>query len=224
MIFVTVIPARGGSKRLPGKNIKPLNGKPLLAYSIEYSLKESRIAHTFVSSDSADIMSIAKDYGATPLSRPRELSGDHVSTAAVLTEAAEQIKSYGIDFDYMVLLQPTNPLRPSKLLAEAIDIIDSLDYDGVMSVTRCDKKLGKIIENQFVPWSYKFGQRSQDIEPLYYENGLLYIASKQQILKGNILTENTYPLVVDHIYATVDIDTIEDFNYAEYIFNTYKDE
>ena len=217
MKYITVIPARGGSKRFPNKNIYPLASLPLIAYSIEYSLSNPEISETYVSTDSQEIREISIKYGAKVLKRPDELSGDFVTTAAVLKHVGEALVANGEDFDFMVLLQATNPLRPKKLLSESIRILEQGGYDSLMTINKSCRKLGKIIDNQFVPWNYKFGMRSQDMDPPYYENGLLYITSKEQILKGNILGEKMYPMVVNHIFGEIDIDTREDMSYAEYI-------
>lgn len=93
-----------------------------------------------------------------------------------------------------------------------------------MTVSRSKLKLGRIVANHFQPWNYHFGQRSQDLDPLYYENGLLYISSKELLLQGRITSENMYPMVVDHIFGEVDIDNREDLEYAEFIANRYKKE
>lgn len=217
MKYITVIPARGGSKRFPGKNIHLFAGHPLIAHSIEYSLSNEHISATYVSTDSPDIKMVSQNYGAVVLDRPGELAGDHVTTVDVLTHVAKTLLSQGVDFDFMVLLQATNPLRPLNLLDEAIGIIEKGENDSLMTVNRDPRKLGKIINGKFVPWNYKFGMRSQDMEPLYYENGLLYITSKEQILKGRIMGDSMYPLVMDHIFGEVDIDNPEDMAYAEYV-------
>ena len=218
MRYVTVIPARGGSKRFPNKNIYPLVGIPLIAYSIGYSLSNPDISETYVSTDSREIMEVSMAHGAKVLKRPDELSGDFVTTAAVLKYVGETLVANGEDFDFMVLLQATNPLRPKGLLSEAIRIMEKGGYDSLMTVSKSLKKLGKIIDNQFVPWNYRLGMRSQDMDPLYYENGLLYITSKEQIFKGNIIGDKMYIMVVDYIFGEVDIDTREDMSYAEYVF------
>ena len=150
-------------------------GLPLIAYSIEYSLANSDISATYVSTDSLEIMEVSMEHGAKVLKRPDELSGDFVTTAAVLKYVGETLVANGEDFDFMILLQATNPLRPKELLSEAIRIMEKGGYDSLMTVNKSLKKLGKIIDNQFVPWNYRFGMRSQDMDPLYYENGLLYI-------------------------------------------------
>jgi len=218
MKYITVIPARGGSKRFPHKNIFPLSGFPLIGYSIKYSLSNPNISETYVSTDSQEIMEVSMAHGAKVLKRPDELSGDFVTTAAVLKYVGETLAANGEDFDFMVLLQATNPLRPKGLLSEAIHIMEKGGYDSLMTMSKSLKKLGKIIDNQFIPWNYRFGMRSQDMDPLYYENGLLYITSREQISKGHIIGDKMYPMVVDHIFGEVDIDTREDMSYAEYVF------
>lgn len=222
--YITIIPARGGSKRFPGKNTHDLNGCPLICHSIEYSLKNPSVGGTYVSTDAEDIKSISRMAGAEIIERPADLADDYATTAAAMKHAVQYLLDKGIDFDYVVLLQATNPLRPKNLLKEAIDIIEQGNNDSLFTVNKSEKKLGKIIDGKFVPWNYKFGQRSQDLDPLYYENGLLYISSKELLLREIIEGPTAYPLVVNHPFGEVDIDTVEDFHYAEYMINQYKDE
>ena len=221
MKYIVVIPARGGSKRFPGKNIVQLKGKPLIAYSIEYAKECGLIEHVYVSTDSEEIGAVSEQYGAEVMTRSVELAGDFIPTADVLKDVAQKLLEKGVDFDAFVLLQPTNPLRPKGLLTEAMQIMETGKHDSLCSVSRCDRKLGKIIDNKFVPWNYKFGQRSQDLEPLYYENGLLYIIRKDLLLQGRIFGDTMYPLVVEHPFGEVDIDTKEDMAYAEYMLKLY---
>ena len=221
MKFITLIPARGGSKRFPRKNIYPLNGKPLIAHSIEYSNNNALVSGTYVSTDDADIKRVSLDFRARVIDRPDELAGDFVTSASVMQHAAQWLIDNGVEYDYIILLQATNPLRPEGMLSEAIRLIEENGYDSLMTVNKSELKLGKIINNQFKPWNYHYGQRSQDMEPLYYENGLLYISSKELLLEGKIVSENMYPMVVDHIYGEVDIDTEADMKYAEYVINNY---
>ena len=222
--YITIIPARGGSKRFPGKNIFPLNNKPLITYSIEYALNNPLSSVVYVSTDCPDIAKISERAGAEIIWRPKPLSGDFISTAATLQHAVKELQKNGVEFDYIILLQATNPLRPANLLANAIKIIETNQCDSLMTVSPSHVKLGKIINNRFEPWNYEFGQRSQDMAPLYYENGLLYITKKELILDEIISGENMYPMVVDHIYSAVDIDTIEDLKYAEFIMLQNADE
>ena len=219
--YITIIPARGGSKRLPGKNITPLAGKPLINHSIDHSLHNPCILGTYVSTDDAAIKSVSVSAGAEVIDRPAEFANDFATTASAMKHAVEYLINKGVDFDFVVLLQATNPLRPKSLLNEAIEIIEQGNNDSLFTVTRSEKKLGKIIGNKFVPWNYKFGQRSQDLDPLFYENGLLYISSKELLLNEIIEGPTAFPLVVDHPFSSADIDTKEDFLYAKYLLDTY---
>ena len=224
MKYITIIPARGGSKRFPGKNTHVLDGSPLICHSIEYSLKNPIIQGTYVSTDAEDIKAISRVAGAKIIDRPAELAGDHATTASAMRHAVQFLINRGVEFDYVVLLQATNPLRPKHLLDDAIKIIEKSENDSLFTVNRSEKKLGKIIDGKFIPWNYKFGMRSQDMEPLYYENGLLYITKKELLLDEIIEGPTAYPMIVEHPFGEVDIDTVEDFHYAEYMINQYRDE
>ncbi|RHU24740.1 acylneuraminate cytidylyltransferase family protein [Parabacteroides sp. TM07-1AC] len=221
MKYVTVIPARGGSKRLPGKNIFPLGGKPLLAHSILYSRQVLPDTEVYVSTDSEEIARVACGYGAEVIERPDELSDDLCSTDLVMQHAATELLLKGKEFDYMILLQATNPLRPAGMMDEAIRVIETGQYDSLFAVSPLVRKLGRLIDGKFIPWNFVFGQRSQDMEPLYFENGLLYVTSKEQILKGHIRGESLFSLIVDHPFGSLDIDTREDFGMVEYYAHKY---
>jgi N-acylneuraminate cytidylyltransferase len=219
--YVAIIPARGGSKRFPKKNIHALCGKPLIAYSIEYAKACEYVEEVYVSTDSKEIAEVSMRYGAKILDRPDELAGDFVPTVDVLKDSVVRLEKQGVEIDAVVLLQPTNPLRPSALIKEAIRKMEEGKNDSLCTVNRSNKKLGKIIDEKFVPWNYTFGQRSQDLEPLYYENGLLYIIRKELLLQGRILGDSMYPLVMEHVFGTVDIDEREDLDYAKFIMQNY---
>ncbi|WP_337941968.1 acylneuraminate cytidylyltransferase family protein [Parabacteroides sp.] len=221
MKYVTVIPARGGSKRLPGKNIFPLGGKPLLAHSILYSRQVLPDTEVYVSTDNEEIARVAREYGADVIERPVELSGDLCSTDLAMQHAANKLLREGKMFDYIILLQATNPLRPAGMMEDAIQVIETGRYDSLFTVSPLVRKLGRLIDEKFVPWNFVFGQRSQDMEMLYFENGLLYITSKELILKGNIRGKSLFSLVVDHPFGSLDIDTQEDFDMVEYYMHKY---
>ena len=211
---IVIIPARGGSKRLPGKNIKKLNGQPLIAHSIEFAKQHSFIDEIYVSTDDTDIKKIALEFGAKVIDRPASISGDFEPTVTALQHVLEVIE---MEVENIVLLQATNPLRPKLLLEEAFEIYDNSKLESLFTVSRDEHKLGKITANKFIPYNYKPGQRSQDLEPLYFENGLLYIAKANVIKKGVLIEENSFPMVVNHPFAKVDIDTQDDFEYAEFL-------
>ena len=215
---IAIIPARGGSKRLPGKNIKLLGDLPLIAHSIRYAQKHAFIDEVYVSTDDGVIKKVAVEYGAKVVDRPSAISGDLEPTVSALKHVLQNVEDV-TDVTDVVLLQPTNPLRPLNLLEKAFTIYQDNDCDSLFTVSQNHHKLGKIMDNKYIPFNYKIGQRSQDLEPLYFENGLLYISKTELILKDTIISENAYPLLVNHPYATVDIDTHEDFEYAEYLYN-----
>ena len=216
---IAIIPARGGSKRLPQKNIKLLDGFPLLSFSILFAQANSEIIdEIYVSTDDEDIKNIALKYGAKVIDRPKDLSGDLEPTVSALKHVLQSIDS---EFDNVVLLQATNPIRPKNLLKEAFEIYQKENSNSLFTVSRNHKKFGKIIDQKFIPYNYKIGQRSQDIEPLYFENGLLYITKASLILEDIIISEDAFPFEIDHIFASVDIDTQEDFDYAEYLYHKH---
>jgi N-acylneuraminate cytidylyltransferase len=219
MKTIAIIPARGGSKRLPGKNLKLLGGIPLLAHSILYAKEHDFIDAVYVSTDDVAIKEAALQYGAIVIDRPQSLSGDLEPTVSALKHVLESIDEL---VDNVILLQATNPLRPQNLLQEAFTIFQEQQFDSLFTVSRSHHKLGKITNHKFIPYNYEVGQRSQDLEPLYYENGLLYITKASIILQNEIITKDAFPLEVNHPFANVDIDTQEDFDYAEYLVGKFQ--
>jgi N-acylneuraminate cytidylyltransferase len=215
MKTIAIIPARGNSKRLPNKNLLLLGGIPLLAHSILFAQRNpSIIDEIYVTTDNVAIKKIALQYGARVIDRPVAISGDFEPTVTAIQHALDSIDE---NVEFVVVLQPTNPLRPEKLLQEAFEMFRMNDAESLFTVTRNNQKLGKISNNYFEPYNYKIGQRSQDLEPLYFENGLLYITQTKLIREGKIFSENSLPYEVNHIFATLDIDTQEDLDYANFL-------
>ena len=213
---IAIIPARGGSKRLHNKNILRLGGLPLVAHSILYAKFNSDIIDAvYVSTDDEAIKKVAIAYGALVIDRPPELSGDTEPTISALQHVLQTINE---SIDDVVLLQPTNPLREGNLLKEAYEIYKFDNYTSLFTVTRNHHKLGRIENSKFLPFNYEVGQRSQDLDPLYFENGLLYITKAKTILDGSIISKNAFPFIVDHPFGNVDIDTKDDFDYAEFLY------
>jgi CMP-N-acetylneuraminic acid synthetase len=218
MKTIAIIPARGGSKRLPNKNIKLFGGIPLLVHSINFAKANNKfIDDIIVSTDSHEIAKIASQHKVKVIMRPIELSGDDEPTISVLLHV---LQNYEATVENVILLQPTNPLRPKKLLIEAFEIYKK-NYQSLFTVSTNEQKLGKIQNEKYLPFNYKIGQSSQDLEPLYYENGLLYISKAKLIMQNTIFDQNSYPFIVNHPFAKVDIDTQEDFEYAEYLYEKF---
>ncbi|WP_232827388.1 acylneuraminate cytidylyltransferase family protein [Winogradskyella aurantiaca] len=219
--LVVVIPARGASKRLKNKNLRSLGGYSLLTHSILYALSSLKDIPVFVSTEDENIKKEAQKYGAQVIDRPIELAMDETTTVEVIQHA---IDSIAFDVEDVILLQPTNPLRPQGILYSALKAYKSRGSNSLFTVSPQLKKLGEINDHRFVPRNYQPGQRSQDMNPWYYENGLLYIASRDIIKSGQLITREAHPYIVDHIFGTVDIDTATDLDYAEFIFSHYRKE
>ncbi|MFH6969568.1 cytidylyltransferase domain-containing protein [Flavobacterium sp. FlaQc-28] len=216
MKTIAIIPARGGSKRLYQKNIKLIGGIPLLVHSILYAQANSEIIdEIYVSTNDVETKEIALQFGAKVIDRPESLSGDLEPTVTALKHVLETIN---VDVENVVLLQPTNPLRPENLLKDAFRTYERERYDSLFTVSGNHKKFGKIVDNKFIPFNYKIGQRSQDLEPLFFENGLLYITKAKLIFEDIIISKDALPYEVNHTFANVDIDTQEDFDYAAFLF------
>ncbi len=216
---IAIIPARGNSKRLKDKNTLSLNKIPLVAHSIIYAKKNSNIiSDIYVTTDDPKIKKIALEYGVNVIDRPTELSGDFEPTISALQHALSTMEQ---EITNVILLQPTNPLRPENLIQDCFEVFERLKLSSLFTVSQNHYKLGKIRDDKFFPFNYKVGQRSQDMEALHFENGLLYIVSAKKILEGEIITGDSFPFILDHIFANVDIDHQEDLEYAQYIIQKY---
>ena len=217
--ILIVIPARAGSKRIKGKNTKSFNGFPLIEHSIRYA-QNYIDGDIIISTDDKQIRSIAERYNVTIVWRDESLAQDQTPTTDVVKDVIERVEK---SYDFVVLLQPTNPLRPKKLFEESIKFLKEKKSDSLITVSLSEHKLGKIKLSVFKPYSYEFGQRSQDLEPLYYENGLLYLCSYELAKNGKMISENPTAMIVEHPFASVDIDTELDWKWAELISKEYND-
>jgi N-acylneuraminate cytidylyltransferase len=219
MNYQVVIPARGGSKRFPGKNIAHLGGIPLIAHSIRYAIDNHFADVIWVNTDSEEIAYISQLYGAKVVMRPADLAGDLTPTADVLKFQIDFFEHHHIKCDAIILLQATNPLRPFNLLKEAIICFEDSKRSSLSTFSKLNKKFGFIDDFSFSPDNYEPGQRMQDLKPRFYENGLLYIIKKEAIKAGIIITKDTYPMIVESVFAEIDIDEPKDLLLAEYIIN-----
>lgn len=220
MEILAIIPARGGSKGIPGKNIKPLAGKPLIAYTIEASLKSKYITRTVVSTEDGRIKEAAFAFGAEVVDRPAELAQDVTKTAPVLLQVLDELEKTGYKPDITVLLQCTCPLRDEKQIDEAFELFFNSDCDSVfaarpMGVTHAlwRKNLDGTYEGLY---DYRHRPRRQDTDlhlPLYCETGATYI------IRTDVLKEvKDFIGKKPEVYlngAIGDIDAPSDFEYAE---------
>jgi CMP-N,N'-diacetyllegionaminic acid synthase len=221
--ILAIIPARGGSKGIPNKNIMAICGKPLIAYTIEAGLKSKYIDEIIVSTDSDSIREVATIYGAKiPFLRPEKLSNDSASSIDVVLHAIDFYKNNNITFDYVVLLQPTSPLRTSKHIDGAIEKLMESSGTSLVSVCQVDQSpiLMRNIENDKLKEVISFegkNLRRQDLPTFYIFNGALYINSTDMLAhEKKFVCENTIPYVMDK-ESSVDIDTMLDAKLVELI-------
>ena len=219
--FIVIIPARGGSKRIKNKNLKALDGRHMIEYTIEYALKNFRKENIWINSDSERILKVGRSFGIKLYKRKQELATDITLTSDVIYDQVINIMGMK-KFKFVVILQPTSPFRPKNLIKVAINKIHSKNLDSLFSVSTLDRKFGEIINEQFIPNNYKFGQRSQDLKKFFFENGLLYITSLSLILKKTVLNKKSYPLIDDSLESLIDIDTEKDFKMAELYLKLWK--
>ncbi|MDS1369869.1 acylneuraminate cytidylyltransferase family protein [Aliarcobacter butzleri] len=221
--FLAIIPARGGSKRLPRKNVLDLCGKPLITHTIEAGLKSNYIDKVIVSSDDEEILEISKKFGAETVKRPDELASDIATTF----DAVKHTIDNNIDkFDYIVLLQPTSPLRNEKHINEAIELLEEKKAKAIISVCEIDHSplwSNTLPENSSMNNFLKDGvlnKRSQDLPKYYRLNGAIYICKTDKLLenKGFFLKDNIFAYVMDK-ESSIDIDEEMDFNIAKILLD-----
>ncbi len=180
---VAIIPARGGSKGIPGKNITPVNGKPLISYTIEQALACQLIDRVFVSTDADDISQVSKAYGAEVVTRPEGISGDFSSSEDALMHTLEVLQTQSCYVTHVVFLQCTSPIRSADDISATLNLVLSEEYDSALSVVENHKFLWRAGEAGAIPVNYDPQNRKmrQSIEE-YQENGSIYVMKAEDLL------------------------------------------
>lgn len=218
--ILALIPARGGSKGIKDKNIIPLAGKPLIAYSIEAAKKSKYIDSIVVTTDSEKIAEVAKRYGArVPFLRPVELAADTSKTIDAVLHAIKTLKSMGENYDTLVLLQPTQPLRTTDDIGKAIELYYEDGENGLVSISPVDdspllirsigadgKLLNLLSQNSTC--------RRQDMPNYYKVNGCIYINKIDELNENTSFNDNRIPFIMDKEHS-IDIDEMSDLWMAE---------
>ena len=225
--ILAIIPARGGSKGLPRKNILPLAGKPLIAYTIEAALRSKKLNRVIVSTNNEEILGVSHKYGAEVIMRPQDLAEDATPTEPVIKHAVSVLEAEGYKADIIVTLQPTSPFRTSIQIDDALKEIFSDDVDSVISlkeVTEHPYKM-KMIKNGYIVPFLKIklkSNRRQDMPTLYKENGAIYITKYDLIMnKDKIVGGNIKPFLMSD-KTSIDIDTHLDLKIAECLLGDNK--
>jgi N-acylneuraminate cytidylyltransferase len=221
MSNIAIITARGGSKRIPKKNIRPFLGKPIIAYSIAAALKSGMFDEVMVSTDSQEIADIAVKYGAkVPFFRSEKNSDDYAVTADVLEEVLLEYKKTGKEYEYICCLYPTVPLVTSERLIEAMQLLEQSAADSVSPVVPFSHPIQrgfKIAADKTIKmiWPENINTRSQDLAPTYYDGGQFYcLNTKEFLVQKKMFMNNTLPLVISELEIQ-DIDNEEDWKIAE---------
>ena len=220
--FLAIVPARGGSKGLPGKNIKELCGKPMIAYTIEQALRSKYISDVIISTDSADIEKIAVEYGAkSHFLRPGYLASDNAKAIDNYIYTIDKLNKYfGYNIESFVSLQPTSPLRITEDIDGAIEIFMNKNADSVISYT---EEYHPIEWHKYITKDGRFENifeekllNRQEIRKSYFPNGAVFVFDYKLIKQNKYYGDNSYAYIMPR-ERSIDIDTIEDFKYAEFI-------
>jgi len=220
MSAIAIIPARGGSKRIPQKNIKTFLGKPIIAYSIEAAINSKLFDEIMVSTDDNEIAEIALKYGAkVPFLRSKETANDHTGLSSVIIEVLNKYKEQNIKFDNVCCLLATAPFITKNILIESLEILEKSNFDSIFPVVRYSYPIQRALQfngnNISMIWPDNLQKRSQDLEPSFHDAGLFYWIKSEVILKENRLwTNNTTAFEINEQTAQ-DIDTLDDWKLAE---------
>lgn len=222
--MIAIIPARGGSKGLPGKNIRPLDGKPLIAYAIECAKKAKLVDRVIVSTDDTKIADVARQYGAeVPFMRPDSLATDDAKAIDNYVYTVDRLsREWGVQIEEFAVLQPTTPLRTSEDVDGAIELFRTKNADSVVSYTpeahpvRWHKYLDENMA--FVDIFEQTIDNRQTLRTSYYPNGAVYVFRTEVVRAGKYYTDKSFAYVMPRS-RSVDIDTLDDFRYAEFLLS-----
>lgn len=221
---IAIITARGGSKRIPKKNIKEFCGKPIIAYSIEAAINSGIFDEVMVSTDSEEIAEIARQYGAkVPFMRSERTASDFATTSDVLTEVIDEYKKRGQEFDYMACLYPTAPFITAEKLQSGMKML--VEQNGLMAMPVVQfsypPQRGYIIENNKMHMKHmeNADKRSQDLEKIYHDTGQFYLVEMKGYWENNgRIFSGITPIIVDEMEVQ-DIDNETDWKIAEIKYN-----
>lgn len=220
MKSIAIIPARGGSKRIPRKNINNFLGKPIIAYSIETAINSGLFDEVMVSTDDEEIAAIAREYGAkVPFMRSEGTSDDYATTAAVLEEVLTIYKADGKSFQYGCCIYPTAPLLQVSTLLQGFELLKEQHFDSVFPVLQYSYPIWRSLKLEDgkakLNWPEHLNSRSQDLPAAYHDAGQFYWFSTEKFMMQKALfTENSGAVTLDELDVQ-DIDNLTDWKLAE---------
>lgn len=227
MKYLALIPARGGSKRIPKKNIKDFLGQPIIAYSIKAAIETKIFDEIMVSTDDEDIASVSRNFGAhVPFLRSARNSDDHATTADVINEVLDSYKSKGIEFDYVCCIYPTAPLLKSAAILRALRTMEDHSFNTVFPVAPYSFPIWRsmVVEDGKAKmlWPEHRHTRSQDLPRVLHDVGQFYWINVQAFVKEPFLySSNTGVIELNDLEAQ-DIDTLDDWKLAELKAQVFK--
>lgn len=220
-----LIPARGGSKGVPNKNIRLLHGKPLIAYTVESALRSRRLDEVVLSTDSQEIARVAESYGAGVVMRPGDIARDDSPVSAAALHALDVLRERGRHFDCVALLQPTCPLRTEADIDGAVGMLLESDADAVVTVYRVEDqhpaRMYSLDGNRLVPYDHRLEavQHRQQLPVLYHRNGAVYAIVAEALRRsGTFAPSNKLAYVMPRI-RSVNIDEEADLMLAEFLLS-----
>ena len=224
---IAIIPARGGSKRIPKKNIKDFFGKPLISYSIEVAIASNLFEKVIVTTDDENISRIAKEYGAVvPFIRPPELCDDFTGTVDVVNHAVNYLEKKGEKYDYICTIYATAPLLQKEYLIEGYEKLKNSNAVNAFSSTSMPFPIQRTFKinddgrsEMFTPEYYM--TRSQDLEEAYQDAGQFYWEKRFKSSDETMFGKDSIPIILPR-YLVQDIDTLEDWKSAEYMYQILK--
>jgi pseudaminic acid cytidylyltransferase len=225
MSCIAILPARGGSKRIPKKNIKDFCGKPMIAYPIEAAIRSKLFEHIIVSTDDDEIAAVAREYGAdTPFTRPPELSEDYTGSHAVMVHAIRKLQELGFALSHICKIFPASPLISEEDLTRGLQLLKTSDADFAMAVVEFPYPIDRALQltddgRLIMRWPENFAVRSQDLPRCVHEAGQFVWGTASAFLSGPppLLSPLTVPLILPR-HRVQDIDTPEDWQQAELIY------
>jgi CMP-N,N'-diacetyllegionaminic acid synthase len=221
MVTIGIIPARGGSKGVPRKNVRSLAGKPLIAHSILDAQESQLVDQVYVSTDNEEIATVSVSYGAKIIQRPPELANDTASSEAALIHSLQELEKQGINPELLVFLQCTSPIRTGLEIDQAIAKLKTEKADSLLSVSPSHRFLWEEVNGvaQSINYDYRYRPRRQDMNPQYVENGSIYLF-KPWVLKetGNRLGGKISLYVMSEI-AALEIDSVSDFEMIDFLMS-----
>jgi pseudaminic acid cytidylyltransferase len=226
---IAIIPARGGSKRIPKKNIKRFHGRPLISYSIQTAMESGLFDKIIVTTDDEEIADVAKRYGAeVPFIRPKELADDFTGTGDVVAHALEWLSDHGEEYDYVCTIYATAPLLQAKYLIEGYEKLKDSDAANAFSAASMPfpiQRTFRITEDGRCEmfWPENYLARSQDLEEAYQDAGQFYWTKTKNDSGEIMFGKDSIPIVLPR-YLVQDIDTLEDWQRAEIMYRVIKEQ